>query len=91
MPEETELRPTPETDDAARKGAYMNHGAYPETSGKQIVHIEFARRLERQRDEARAQRDRLLEALEKAVAAHVFDAAWKPAARAAIAEVKGAK
>lgn len=35
------------------------------------------------------QRDRLLEALKKAVSAHAFDGAWKPAARATIAEVKG--
>ena len=48
----TTQRPTPETDDAARKGAYLTHGKYPETCGKQIVHIDFARKLERERDEA---------------------------------------
>lgn len=43
-------RPTPETDAAARKGAYLAHGEYPETCGKQLVHIDFARKLERERD-----------------------------------------
>lgn len=47
-------QPTPETDDTARKGAYLTHGEYPETCGKQIVHIDFARRLECERDEALA-------------------------------------
>ncbi len=46
-----DTRPTPETDDAARKGAYLTTGEYPETCGKQIVHIDFARKLERERDE----------------------------------------
>lgn len=41
---------TPETDDAARKGAYFTLDKYPETCGKQIVHIEFARKLERERN-----------------------------------------
>lgn len=48
----TTQRPTPETDDTARKGAYLTHGKYPETCGKQIVHIDFARKLERERDVA---------------------------------------
>jgi hypothetical protein len=39
---------TPRTDGAARKGAYLTAGNYPETCGKQIVHIEFARQLERE-------------------------------------------
>lgn len=40
--------PTPRSDDAARKGAYLTAGQYPETCGKQIVHIDFARQLERE-------------------------------------------
>ena len=60
----TELRPTPETDDAARKGAYHAHGEYPETCGKQIVHIDFARRLERERDSAKTLNRTLLDQLE---------------------------
>lgn len=47
--------PTPESDEAARKGAYLTAGEYPETCGKQTVHIEVARNLERERDEARAE------------------------------------
>jgi hypothetical protein len=46
-------RPTPESDKAAREGAYFQHGDYAETCGKQLVHLETARRLERERDEAR--------------------------------------
>ena len=46
-------RPTPESDKAAREGAYFQHGDYAETYGKQLVHLETARRLERERDEAR--------------------------------------
>jgi len=58
--------PTPESDDAARKGCYINDPKnYPETCGKQMVHIDIARSLERQRDEARAQVLALRETLEK--------------------------
>ena len=60
----TEIRPTPETDDAARKGAYLTHGEYPETCGKQIVHIDFARNLERERDSAKSLNRSLLDQLE---------------------------
>lgn len=45
-----EQRPTPETDEAARKGAYFVPGDFSSTCGKQIVHIDFARKLERERD-----------------------------------------
>lgn len=49
-------RPTPETDAAALKGAYFKDAAdYPETKGKQLVHIDDARKLERERDEAKEQ------------------------------------
>lgn len=51
--------PTPETDDAARKGAYLVAGEYPETCGKQIVHIDFARKLERERNGALARIEEL--------------------------------
>ena len=37
MKQNNQQRPTPETDDAVRKGAYLTHGEYPETCGKQIV------------------------------------------------------
>ena len=60
----TELRPTPESDDAARKGAYLTHGEYPETCGKQIVHIDFARKLESERDSAKTLNRTLLDQLE---------------------------
>lgn len=60
MSQNNQQRPTPETDDAARKGAYLTHGEYPETCGKQIVHIDFARKLERERDEAREELENIL-------------------------------
>ena len=62
----TTQRPTPETDDAVRKGAYLTHGEYPETCGKQIVHIDFARKLERERDEAREQLEAMCVAIKEA-------------------------
>lgn len=45
---------TPRTDDAARQGAYMSAGEYPETCGKQFVHLDFARTLERELNAANA-------------------------------------
>lgn len=45
-------RPTPRTNAAAREGAYVKEGKYPETCGKQIVHIDFARTLEQELAEA---------------------------------------
>lgn len=64
--------PTPETDAAARRGAYIKAPSlYYETHGKQLVHIDDARKLERERDAARAELaamtalvNRLAEALE---------------------------
>jgi len=50
-------RKTMETDAAAKSGAYFSGGDFTSTNGKQLVHITFARRLERERDEARKQRD----------------------------------
>ena len=47
--------PTPETDALARAGAYMKDGDYSSTQGKQFVHIDDARKLEQERDEARAE------------------------------------
>jgi len=46
--------PTPRTDAAARKGAYFTAGKYPETCGKQIVHIDFARELEIENEQLRS-------------------------------------
>jgi hypothetical protein len=43
MPKE----PTPITDRAARRGAYFTSDNYPETFGKQLVHINDARAIER--------------------------------------------
>lgn len=45
---------TPETDAAARQGAYYDDSDYSSTEGKQIVHISVARKLERQRNAAEA-------------------------------------
>lgn len=42
---------TPETDQQAREGAYFKPGDYNSTEGKQLVHIDFARKLERERNE----------------------------------------
>jgi len=53
-------RASPETDSAAKAGAYHMPGDYAETCGKQLVHIDFASNLERQRDEARKERDKAI-------------------------------
>lgn len=45
---------TPRSDDAARKGAYMSDGDYNSTANKQLVHLNFARQLERELNEANA-------------------------------------
>lgn len=74
MPEETELRPTPEMD--AVIAADSGGG-------------DFIKALADKGKQLERERDRLLTELKKAVSAHAFDAAWKPAARAAIAEVEG--
>ena len=55
-------QPTPETDALFRDGHRQNF-------------IQLARKLERERDEAREQRDRLVEALQKVVTAWDF-AEW---------------
>lgn len=56
--------PTPETDAAARRGAYIKAPSlYYETHGKQLVHIDDARRLERERDAARAENEAMREAI----------------------------
>lgn len=56
--------PTPETDAAARRGAYIKAPAlYYETHGKQLVHIDDARKLERERDAARAEVEAMREAI----------------------------
>lgn len=63
----TTPRPTPETDAAALKGAYFNDAAdYPETKGKQLVHIDDARKLERERDEAKEQLEAMRTAIKEA-------------------------
>lgn len=49
-------KPTPETD-----AAYKNHAA----DMHDHIPLDYARKLERERDEARGQRDRLAEALEQ--------------------------
>lgn len=51
-------KPTPETD-----AAYKNHAA----DMHDHIPLDYARKLERERDEAREQRDRLAEALRKAI------------------------
>jgi len=43
---------TPLTDAAASEGAYMSDGDYSSTQGKQFVHVDFARKLERELSEA---------------------------------------
>jgi hypothetical protein len=56
--------PTPETDAAARRGAYIKAPSlYYETNGKQLVHIDDARKLERERDAARAENAAMREAI----------------------------
>lgn len=63
----TTQRPTPETDAAALKGAYFKDAAdYPETKGKQLLHIDDARKLERERDEAREELATMREAIREA-------------------------
>lgn len=47
--------PTPRTDAEARSGAYMTTGDYSSTAGKQIVHIDFARTLERDLAQSQAE------------------------------------
>lgn len=97
---DTPERPTPETD--AKKfysdiGGWVAPAVFAATLERQRDEAREQARYGWERHaekdaaygKALAQRDRLLEALEKAVAAHAFDAAWKPAARAVIAEVKG--
>ena len=62
--------PTPETDAAACRGAYMQDPSlYPETIGKQLVHIDDSRRLERERDAARAEIEAMREAIREVYAA----------------------
>lgn len=46
---------TPRTDEAARQGCYFTTGEYASTCGKQIVHIDFARQLETELNEAKSQ------------------------------------
>jgi len=59
--------PTPETDAAARRGAYIKAlSLYYETNGKQLVHIDDARKLERERDAARAEVEAMREAIKEA-------------------------
>ena len=46
---------TPRTDEAARQGCYLTTGDYASTCGKQIIHIDFARQLETELNEAKEQ------------------------------------
>lgn len=75
-----EERPTPESS----ANAFVATKEFMPSKGVLVVPIETAQRLERERD-------RLLEALEKAVMRQGFTNDELIDARAAIAEVKGAK
>lgn len=50
---------TPRTDAEARMGAYLKDGDYASTCGHQHVHIDFARTLERENQQLRAEMDEL--------------------------------
>lgn len=54
---------TPRTDAFARAGAYMKDGDYTSTQGKQFVHIDDARQLEQELNEAHAEKRLILSKL----------------------------
>jgi len=57
---------TPRTDAAAIAGAYMSSGDYSSTQGKQLVHIDVSRQLERELNAAKAEIVQLKGEIQKA-------------------------